>query len=185
MFHRATGFGQAYVGSANVSHAALTDGLEWNVKISQYESPHLWRKATATFETYWNDAEFAPYGAGDRPRLKEALDKERESPSNDMTVFSVALHPYVFQQEILDKLAAERQFGGRDRHLVVAATGTGKWTAPDSLDTFLSGIGLFLVVVRAEIAQARMPPPAIIEQLDVFDNRCFGLQSGPEPSLVD
>ena len=126
MFHRASGFGQAYIGSANVSHAALTDGLEWNVKISQYESPHLWRKATATFETYWNDAEFVSYGAGDRPRLKEALDKERESSSSDMTVFSVDLHPYGFQQEILDKLAAERQFGERDRHLVVAATGTGK-----------------------------------------------------------
>jgi glucose dehydrogenase len=59
------------------------------------------------------------------------------------------------------------------------------WTAPDSLDTFLSGIGLFLVVVRAEIAQTRMPPPTIVEQLDVLDNCCFGFQSGPKPSLVD
>ena len=59
------------------------------------------------------------------------------------------------------------------------------WTAPDSLDTFLSGIGLFLEVVRAEIAQTRMPPPTIVEQLDVLDNCCFGLRSGPEPSLVD
>jgi hypothetical protein len=59
------------------------------------------------------------------------------------------------------------------------------WTAPDSLDTFLSGIGLFLVVVRAEIAQTRVPPPAIVEQFDVFDNCCFGLQSGPKPPLVD
>jgi len=126
IFHRASGFGQAYVGSANVSHAALTDGLEWNVKISQYESPHLWRKATATFETYWNDAEFVPYGAADRPRLKGALDKEREIPTSDMPALYVDLHPYGFQQEILDKLAAERQFGGKDRHLVVAATGTGK-----------------------------------------------------------
>ena len=42
LLHRATGFGCAYVGSANLSHAALTEGLEWTVKISQYESPHLW-----------------------------------------------------------------------------------------------------------------------------------------------
>ena len=62
---------------------------------------------------------------------------------------------------------------------------TSDWTAPDSLDTFLSGIGLFLEVVWAKIAQARVSPPAIIEQLDVLDNRCSGFQSGPEPSLVD
>ncbi len=50
LFHRETGFGSAYVGSANLSQAALTDGLEWNVKISQFESPHLWEKLTATFD---------------------------------------------------------------------------------------------------------------------------------------
>jgi len=59
------------------------------------------------------------------------------------------------------------------------------WTAPELLDTFLSGIGLFLVVVRAEIAQTRVSPPAIIEQLDVLDNCCFGFQSGSKPPPVD
>jgi HKD family nuclease len=58
LFHRATCFGTAYVGSSNLSHAAITDGLEWNVKVSQYESAHLWTKLCGTFETYWQDAEF-------------------------------------------------------------------------------------------------------------------------------
>ena len=58
LLHRETGFGSAYVGSANISHAALTEGLEWNIKVSQYEQPLLWEKIAATFETYWNDAEF-------------------------------------------------------------------------------------------------------------------------------
>ncbi|MEO8435435.1 MAG: phospholipase D-like domain-containing protein, partial [Pyrinomonadaceae bacterium] len=61
IIHRKTGFGVAYIGSSNLSQAALTDGLEWNVKISQRESPHLWGKVCATFETYWNDSEFVPY----------------------------------------------------------------------------------------------------------------------------
>jgi HKD family nuclease len=51
LFHRETGFGCAYIGSANLSHAALTDGLEGNVKISQYESPHLWERVTAMRQT--------------------------------------------------------------------------------------------------------------------------------------
>jgi HKD family nuclease len=58
LFHRDTGFSTAYVGSANLSHPALTEGLEWTIKVSRYESPHLWNRVEATFETYWEDAEF-------------------------------------------------------------------------------------------------------------------------------
>ena len=36
------------------------------------------------------------------------------------------IHPYSYQQEILDKLGAERTIRGYTRNLVVAATGTGK-----------------------------------------------------------
>lgn len=126
LFHRATGFSSAYIGSSNLSHAALTDGLEWNVKISEYESPHLWQRVTATFETYWEDAEFAPYQAVDRARLQAALEQERAGPGNQEATVLFDLRPYAFQQEILDRLVAERQIQGRNRHLVVAATGTGK-----------------------------------------------------------
>src|SRR5262249_48214473 len=42
IFHRETGFGTAYVGSANLSNAALSEGLEWTTKISHYELPYLW-----------------------------------------------------------------------------------------------------------------------------------------------
>jgi HKD family nuclease len=98
LFHRATGFGCAYVGSANLSHAALTDGLEWNVKISQYESSHLWERVTATFETYWNDAEFAPYDPADRLRLQAALDQERAGTEEPTRPWLFDLRPYAFQQ---------------------------------------------------------------------------------------
>jgi superfamily II DNA or RNA helicase len=126
LIHRDTGFGSAYIGSANISHAALTDGLEWNVKISQYESPHLWNRVAATFEHYWNDVEFTPYDPADKPRLEAALSQERVGQEAvDRPVF-FDLHPYGFQQEILDRLDAERKIQERNRHLVVAATGTGK-----------------------------------------------------------
>jgi len=127
LLQRNTGFGCAYVGSANLSHAALTDGLEWNIKISQYESPHLWAKVTATFDTYWNDREFAPYMAEDRPRLQLALEQERMGAGQEeQIVAQFDLRPYAFQQEILDQLQIERDIQGRNKHLVVAATGTGK-----------------------------------------------------------
>ena len=44
----------------------------------------------------------------------------------DGEAFPFELRPYAFQQEILDRLDAERRVQGRTRQLVVAATGTGK-----------------------------------------------------------
>lgn len=126
VIQRATGFGSAYVGSANISQAALTDGLEWVVKISQYESPHLWDKVAATFETYWNDGEFVTYEHTDRPRLQLALQQERGPGDDGASLPNFDLRPYQFQQEILDAIAAERSVQDRHKHLIVAATGTGK-----------------------------------------------------------
>jgi superfamily II DNA or RNA helicase/HKD family nuclease len=126
LFHRDSDFGTAYVGSANLSHPALTEGLEWTVKLSQYESPHLWNRVVATFETYWEDGEFEPYHHAERPRLKQALREERSVESSGSEPFPYELRPFAFQQEILDRLDAERRLQARDRQLVVAATGTGK-----------------------------------------------------------
>ena len=125
MFHRKTGFGTAYIGSANLSNAALTDGLEWNIKVSQYEAAHLWEKVGATFDTYWNDVEFTLYGAEQTERLRTALARERLG-ADDPTFYQFDFYPYPYQQEILDKLAAERALHQRSKNLVVAATGTGK-----------------------------------------------------------
>ncbi len=128
LFYRATGFSTAYIGSSNISYAALTDGLEWNTKISQYEQPYQWDKITATFETYWHDREFVPYDHEEREYLQQALQTERTGRSSDTIGYLqfVDIRPYGFQQEILDTISAERLIHHRVRHLVVAATGTGK-----------------------------------------------------------
>ncbi len=128
IFHRKTAFGAAYVGSSNVSNPALTDGLEWNVKLCQQESGHLWEKINATFETYLRSREFEPISLESLPRLDRALNQERGggafSTDQELSFFNIV--PYVYQQEILDTLKAERALHHRWRNLVVAATGTGK-----------------------------------------------------------
>lgn len=127
LVHRVTGFGSAYVGSANISRAALSDGLEWTSKISQYELPHLWQKIVATFDAYWNDDEFERFDGGAASRLREALHRERTRGSTEIgDLPSFDLRPYPFQEEILDAIAAEREVRSKFRHLIVAATGTGK-----------------------------------------------------------
>jgi superfamily II DNA or RNA helicase len=126
LFHRETGFGSAYVGSANLSNAALSEGLEWTTKISHYELPYLWNKIVGTFETYWQDEEFQPYQQDAPERLRQAISQERASAADGDSAVLFDLRPYPFQEEILDVLAAEREIQHKYRHLVVAATGTGK-----------------------------------------------------------
>jgi superfamily II DNA or RNA helicase len=125
IIHRNSGFGVAYIGSSNISQAALTDGLEWNVKISQHETPHLWAKVCATFDAYWNDKEFVAYSESSREQLRVALEQERAGEGEDGAFF-FDIKPYTYQEEILQKLRADREIHGRHRNLVVAATGTGK-----------------------------------------------------------
>jgi len=126
LFHRNTGFGSAYIGSANVSKAALDEGLEWTAKISQYETDHLWQHALATFESHWEDqTEFTPCGKDNLDELGQALLLERGDATSTETLSFFDLRPYGYQQSILDDIAAERS-AGKCKHLVIAATGTGK-----------------------------------------------------------
>ncbi len=126
VFYRDTGFTTAYVGSSNLSNAAISSGLEWNVKITKKDLPETIDKINATFESYWNSSEFEYYSEEQRERLARALQAEKYFDSNGSETFSFDITPYSYQQEILDKLEAERVIRGHYRNLVVAATGTGK-----------------------------------------------------------
>ena len=126
VFYRNTGFTTAYVGSSNLSNAAISSGLEWNMKITAKDLPGTIQKISATFESYWNSDEFEFYKEGQRERLFHALRAERLMGDGSSRAFVFDIRPYPYQQEILDKLHAEREVRGLNRNLVVAATGTGK-----------------------------------------------------------
>ena len=125
IFYRDTGFTTAYVGSSNMSNAAMTSGLEWNLKITAHDQPHIIRKINATFENYWSNTDFSLYTEEDENRLLDALKAEKHT-SNQEDDYSFDIRPFSYQQEILDKLSAERQIRNHFKNLVVAATGTGK-----------------------------------------------------------
>ena len=125
VFYRNTGFTTAYIGSSNLSNAAISSGLEWNLKITAHDQPDTIKKINATFDSYWNSAEFSDYSENDVDKLAEALSAEKYS-FTDNDNYSFDINPYPYQQEILDSLQAERKIRGHYKNLVVAATGTGK-----------------------------------------------------------
>ena len=133
VFYRDTGFTTAYVGSSNLSNAAISSGLEWNVKVTRRDLPETIDKIAATFESYWNSSEFEYYSEDQKERLARALKAEKYFDANNAEVYTMDIAPYSYQQEILDKLEAERTVRGYTRNLVVAATGTGK-TVISALD---------------------------------------------------
>ena len=83
VFYRNTGFTTAYVGSSNLSNAAISSGLEWNVKVTKKDLPETIDKIEATFESYWNSPEFEYYDEGQVERLQRALKAEKYVDSNN------------------------------------------------------------------------------------------------------
>lgn len=125
-FKRNTGFSTAYIGSSNLSNPALSNGLEWNLKVSEYTSKDVVDSFKKTFESYWNDEEFRNFDSEsdeNKKELKESLNiKQRDE--NKYIFFD--LKPYSHQREILEDLRVEREEYNSYKNLVVAATGTGK-----------------------------------------------------------
>ncbi len=123
-FRRDSGFSTAYIGSANMSQAAMTSGLEWNLKVTAQDMPHILEKFLAEFETYWNSHEFVAFNPDDPFVFREAIKHARTRQGIAPVFFDIRPHP--FQERILDALESERLVHGHWRNLVVAATGTGK-----------------------------------------------------------
>ena len=155
-FIRDTGFSTAYIGSANMSHAAMTSGLEWTVKVTEQDMKHVLERFSAEFASYWDSPEFEPFLKDDFARFRTAIGRARARDASTPVFFAdITARP--FQERVLEGLAAARE-SGENRNLVVAATGTGK-TVISALDyrRFAEASGglpnLLFVAHRKEILQ--------------------------------
>lgn len=127
LFYRNSGFHTGYIGSSNFSRSALTDGLEWNLKITTKEVSHIIDKFQKTFDAYWLNDEFETFDEkNNKERLIDALKQGKNSKEFTSTTSYFDIKPFPYQNEILEKLEVERAVHNRFRNLLVAATGTGK-----------------------------------------------------------
>lgn len=188
LFRRKSGFDTAYVGSSNLSKAALLDGLEWNVRLSSVATPAVLDKFEATFDAYWNDSAFEPYDPyEDGERLDSALAQAGGTGSGTdlkINLSGLEVRPFPHQRDMLERLRVEREIRGRDRNLLVAATGTGK-TVMAALDyralrkkLAKGNPRLLFVAHRKEILRQ-----SLRTYREVLDDASFGelLHSGEDP----
>ena len=114
-----------------MSGPALEDGIEWTVKLSEVEAPHIVERFRGAFESLWCNEEFEQFLPDDEDfcrRVKLSLEYARQGPgqrdSGPPAFFDLRPHPYL--QATLDQLETERLDKGHFRNLVVAPTGTGE-----------------------------------------------------------
>ena len=127
LFYRNTGFHTGYIGSSNFSRTALTDGLEWNLKITTKEISHIIDKFQKTFDVYWQSNDFELFN--DEIHSEKLITSLKAGKMPQKSVNNLAffdLKPFSYQKEILEKLEVERNVHNRYKNLLVAATGTGK-----------------------------------------------------------
>jgi len=145
--------GCAFIGSSNLSHAALVSGLEWNLKVDQAEDEDRFARILTEYETLyakpscktlshqWIDEYIKRIpDSGAAPQATEPGQEEQEPPPE----------PNSIQKEALAALANSREQGFR-RGVVVLATGLGKtWLCAFDSQQMNAGRVLF-VAHREEI----------------------------------
>lgn len=116
---------EIYVGSSNLSRSALTDGVEWNYRLTRSHSPESYDRFSETFETL-----FYKHSA---PITEESLKEYAQSWKKPAIPWLETSYrhdtkepePIGAQIEALYELRRARE-EGIERGLVIAATGVGK-----------------------------------------------------------
>ena len=155
-------FGVVFVGSSNISHSALTTGIEWNLRIDRDSDTRGFQRSAAAFDELWHrartlDASWIAEYAG-RARANSVPLPTGEIEAEDL---QAPFSPHEIQSEALQQLALART-EGRTRALAVLATGLGKtWLAAFDVAELADEIGrrprvLFLAHRREILRQAAL-----------------------------
>lgn len=126
LIKRNSGYDTGFIGSSNLTHTALHDGIEWNIRVSKVAAPTVVNKFEATFATYWDSQDFEDYDPDRDAERFDAATARADGGAAAVTLASIDVRPYPHQVAALEAIQTHRLVHDRHRNLVVAATGTGK-----------------------------------------------------------
>ena len=106
-FYRQSGYSTAYIGSANLTRAAITSGLEWTVKITEQDQPALMQQFRGEFEGYWGNQAFETCQEDNLDKFRRAIHSAKAREKGSETRFAAEI-TRPFQERILEKLRAEQ-----------------------------------------------------------------------------
>ncbi|SFA50524.1 Superfamily II DNA or RNA helicase [Parageobacillus thermantarcticus] len=137
MFHRNSGLNTVIIGSSNLSHSALMNGHELNVKLPDTSFLPIYEQTKRIFDQIWNseetvalDSEFVHYYSEfieakrnlENFRNKEMIAAETK---RDYQITHNNIKPNAMQEKALRNLQNTRK-NGNNKGVIIAATGTGK-----------------------------------------------------------
>ncbi len=91
-----------------MTYAAMTSGLEWTVKVTAQDMPHILERFTAEFETYWENKDYVPLKSeADLQKFQNVIQSFKTSTQN--TIFFAEITPRLYQERILEEIQFERE----------------------------------------------------------------------------
>lgn len=180
IFDRINELGSLIIGSSNISHEALCNGREWNLRLSEKLEKDIFVKSSEEFYKIWNSNETTEL----TKELIEAYEihyiKYRNSDFNEFLEKNVRdeeIKPNSFQKDILENLNKMRN-DGKDKAIVIAATGTGK-TYLSAFDVKNRNSKTMLFIAHRE----ELIDNGIKTFKTLFPNKIMGKLSGKEKCI--
>jgi len=113
------------IGSSNLTQSALTINREWNVRLSSMKNGALIKQMQTELEKAWDDATpvTEKWIQAYEKIYTEARSQRNQAVSKITSLYKI--YPNKMQTDALNNIARLRQ-EGKDRALLISATGTGK-----------------------------------------------------------
>ena len=131
MFHRNSGLNTVIIGSSNLSHSALINGHELNVKLPDTSFLPIYEQTKWIFDQIWNseeavtlDSEFIRYYS-EFIEAKRKLENFKKAETKEHYQIKHVIKPNAMQEKALKNLQQTRK-NGNNKGIIIAATGTGK-----------------------------------------------------------